>query len=34
MENNNIMVSVIMPVYNHERYLKEAIESVINQKVT
>ena len=23
-----------MPVYNHERYLKEAIESVINQKVT
>lgn len=34
MENNNIMVSIIMPVYNHERYLKEAIESVINQKVT
>ncbi len=28
---NNILVSVIIPVYNVEKYLKEAIESVINQ---
>ena len=27
------MVSVIMPVYNHERYLEKAIESVLMQKV-
>lgn len=33
MKDNEIMVSVIMPVYNHEKYLREAIESVICQKV-
>lgn len=29
--NNNILVSVIMPVYNTEKYLWEAIESILNQ---
>ena len=27
-----IMVSVLMAVYNHERYLAKAIEGVLNQK--
>ena len=27
-------VSVIMPVYNAELYLKEAIESILNQSFT
>jgi len=27
----NPMISVIMPVYNSEKYLKEAIESILNQ---
>ncbi len=32
MENkNNILVSIIIPVYNVEKYLQEGIESVINQ---
>lgn len=30
-EKNNILISVVMPVYNSEKYLKEAIESVLNQ---
>ncbi len=25
------LVSVLMPVYNGERYLKEAIDSILNQ---
>ena len=25
------MISVVMPVYNGEKYLKEAIESILNQ---
>jgi len=29
---DDIMVDVIMPVYNHEKYLKQAIESVVKQK--
>lgn len=34
MENgNDIMVSVIMLTYNHEAYIKKALESVINQEV-
>ncbi len=29
---NNIVVSVIMPVYNHSAYIRKAIESVLEQK--
>lgn len=29
--NNNPLVSVIIPVYNHERYVQTAIKSIINQ---
>ena len=28
------MISVIMPAYNHEKYIGEAIESVLNQSYT
>ncbi|SFD00614.1 glycosyltransferase family 2 protein [Flavobacterium phragmitis] len=31
MSNNNPIVSVLMPVYNGEKYLKEAIDSVLKQ---
>ena len=31
MRNNNPEISVIMSVYNGERYLREAIESILNQ---
>lgn len=31
MMNKEIKISVIMPVYNGEKYIKQAIESVINQ---
>ena len=27
-------VSVVMPVYNGEKYLKEAIDSILNQTYT
>ena len=29
--NKSPEISVIMPVYNGEKYLKEAIESILNQ---
>jgi glycosyltransferase involved in cell wall biosynthesis len=29
--NNNSKVTVLMPVYNSEKYLKEAMESILNQ---
>ncbi|MEI6352473.1 MAG: glycosyltransferase [Candidatus Nomurabacteria bacterium] len=31
MENTKPIISVIMPVYNGEKFLKEAIESILNQ---
>lgn len=31
MENKNVKVSVIMPVYNSSRFLRDSIESVLNQ---
>ena len=31
---NNPLVSVVMSVYNSEKYLKEAIESILNQTYT
>lgn len=30
--NTDIMVSVVMQVYNHEEYIRQAIESVVSQK--
>ena len=34
MNNNSPLVSVIMPVYNAEEYIEEAIESILNQIYT
>lgn len=33
-ENNKEIISVIMPTYNSERYISEAVESVRNQSYT
>ena len=30
-EENIPLVSVVVPCYNHEKYVKETIESIINQ---
>jgi glycosyltransferase involved in cell wall biosynthesis len=32
MPRKKIKVSIIIPVYNAERYIKETIESILNQK--
>ena len=32
METENIMVSVVMLCYNHEKYIRKALEGAINQK--
>lgn len=31
ISNNNLLVSVIIPAYNHEKYIQETIFSIINQ---
>ena len=31
VDKNNILVSIIIPTYNHSEYLKRALNSVINQ---
>ena len=31
MKNRGPMVSVVMPVYNRENYVKEALDSILNQ---
>lgn len=32
MQAKEIMVSIVMPVYNHEKYLEKALQSVVKQK--
>lgn len=32
MNDDNIMISVCMPTYNHEKYIKQAVDSVLCQK--
>jgi len=31
MDSNEDLVSVVIPIYNSEKFLKESIESVLNQ---
>ena len=31
MENNTSLISIILPVYNAEKYIERAIKSLINQ---
>ena len=33
MDNNEIAISVVVPVYNHEKYIKKALYSILKQKV-
>ena len=30
--NNDIMLSIYVPTYNHEKYIEEALKSILNQK--
>ena len=32
MDKDNYIVTVVVPVYNHERYIEQAIMSIYNQK--
>lgn len=32
MKKNNILVSIIVPTYNHEKYIVQTIDSLLNQK--
>jgi glycosyltransferase, family 2 len=34
MENNNVLVSILVITYNHEKYIEETLESLLKQKVT
>ena len=34
MNNKNVQVSILMPTYNHEKYISKAIESALAQKTT
>lgn len=34
MENNNILVSMLVLTYNHEKYIEETLESLLRQKVS
>ena len=34
MNNRNPIITVLMPVYNGEKYLSQAIESILNQSFT
>lgn len=33
MEYNKVMVSVLMPTYNHEKYVRQAIDSALSQEI-
>ena len=32
MDENKVLLSVIVPVYNHERYIRKALDSIYMQK--
>jgi len=34
MKNEEVAISVLLPVYNAEKYIKETIESILNQTFT
>ena len=33
MNNNELLVSVVFPTYNHEKFIEQAINSILKQKV-
>lgn len=33
MDSDKVMVSVLMPTYNHEKYVRQAIDSVLSQEI-